>query len=65
MELFQKYKCRLRGSSAVTGGSDDLTAKLGTDITCGENAWNIRAHFRVGDDEALSVTFDLGRQELG
>ena len=53
MELFQKYKRRLRGSCAVTGGSDYLTAKLGTNITCGKNAGNACAHFRIGDDEAF------------
>ena len=64
MELFQKDKRRLRGSCAVTGGSDDLTAKLGTDIAGGENARNIGAHFGVGNNKALSVTLDLGGQEL-
>ena len=65
MELFQKDKRRLRGSCAVTGGSDYLTTKLGTNITCSKNARNICAHFSIGDNEALLVTYDLCGQKAG
>ena len=65
MELFQKDKRRLRGSCAVTGGSDYLTAKLGTNITSSKNARNICAHFSIGDNEALLVTYDLCGQKAG
>ena len=65
MELFQEYKRRLRGSCAVTGGSDYLTAKLGANITSSKYARNIRAHFSIGDNEALFVTDDLCGQKAG
>jgi hypothetical protein len=65
MELFQKYKRRLRGSCAVTGGSDYLTTKFGANITGGKNARNAGTHFRIGDNETLCVTYDLCGQKAG
>ena len=49
-------------SGTIANGTAHLTAALGADIACGEDAGNVGAHLGIGLHEACGIAADLFRQ---